>query len=125
MQQCINGGGTTPESAIELSRILGAAALEYVVAERVSRFSIEYTILFEYTESICIQYFRPFVAVISRCIASGEDVAELWRSHRTAHSREDAYRLDGFNLKFHRVVHRLFDGMPCHVKVSESQLAHA
>ena len=99
---------------------------EYVVTETLSSLLVEDSILLEYTESISIQYFCPFVAIISCGIASCHDVGELyghtgflqlWQYHRL---------FPGFLFIRHDVGSKFFLlGVVCHVKQSETYLAQA
>ena len=84
------GGGVdsrilTTETTVELGRIFSAATREYVVAEAVGGLAVEDTFFLEEGESVGIEHFCPFVAVITGCVTAREDVAELGRYHSAVH----------------------------------------
>ena len=113
------------EALVKDGGVLCAAALEDVGAEGVGRRTVEDAVLFEFGESVGVKHLGPFVGVVSGGVSPGEDVAELGRMHRSFNIGEDAHLLDCGALEGRGVVDRGGDGVPCHVGVSESELAHA
>lgn len=70
LQQGSNVRLMSTESYIQLHGIGRIASLQYLTAETTGYLAIENTHFLESCESIGIQHFRPFVTIVSGCIAS-------------------------------------------------------
>lgn len=104
--------------------MFGTAFFQDIFPERFGGSLVVNTLLFENRESICIQHFRPLIAVVAGSITSSEDMAETGRETATVYGREGFGR--GHCLIFEcldRTADRRSDRMPGHVDQAETQLA--
>ena len=112
-----------PEAFIKYHRVFGTAFFQDIFPERFGGSLVVNTLLFENRESICIQHFRPLIAVVAGSITSSEDMAETGRETATVYGREGFGR--GHCLIFEcldRTADRRSDRMPGHVDQAEAQL---
>ncbi len=124
-EEGVDGGVFAAEVAVEAGRMTGASALEDVVTEGVGGGAVEDTVFLEVGESVGVEHFGPFIGVIAGGIASGEYVAEGGAGHRAFHGFEDLNGFHSLALELHGVGHGSGSGVPCHVEVAETELAHA
>src|SRR5574344_91473 len=78
----------------------------------------------ENAECICIQYLRPFIAIVSRRVTASHDMTELY-GHACVCSlfSEDGF-CPCFLFKLHDIfIKRLFLCVVCHVQKAETHLA--
>ena len=69
-------GGLPTEALVEHFSILSVTLGKDTVTEALGRLAREDPFLLEGSERICIEYLRPFVALVAGAVATGEDVSE-------------------------------------------------
>ena len=75
-QQCLHLWFATPEPDVEFHGIFRSTPGEDVLTEPVCDFRIEDPLLLEVGKGICIQDFRPFIAVVPGRIPTLEDMGK-------------------------------------------------
>ena len=125
LQQGVDGGVFAAESAVELGGMGGATLLKHILAERACGLGIEDTILLEVGEGIGVEHLGPFVGVVACGIAAGEDMAEGGAGHGAFHRLKNLHGAHGLCLEGHGVGDGVGGGVPCHIEIPESELAHA
>ena len=114
----------TSYAFIKYHRVFGTAFFQDIFPERFGGSLVVNTLLFENRESICIQHFRPFIAVVAGSITSSEDMAETGRKTAAVYGRKGFGRSHCLIFEcLDRTVDRRGDRMPGHVDQAETQLA--
>ena len=104
--------------------MLGASLAQYLVTESLGCLLIEDAVLLKYREGICIQYLRPFVAVVSCRIAACHDMRKLHRHTRVGQLFAKDGFLPGFLLEGDDVVREfVLLRIVCHIQQSERYLS--
>src|SRR5690554_7351498 len=75
-QQWLDAGFPPTEGAKQLCSIAGATLFKNFATEAVPGFRVENAGFFKSTPGVGRKHFGPFVTVVTRCIATGENMAE-------------------------------------------------
>ena len=106
--------------------IFRSAFRKNVVAKLLGSLLIEDSVFLEGCECVCIQYFCPFVSVITCGITAWEDMGEVGAHGAVFNLREQGSRRPGFLFERKDVsAERLLQCMPSHVEQSEADLTAA
>src|SRR4051812_35205432 len=101
----------------------GAALGQDILAEAAGDILIEEPFFFEILESVGVEDFGPFIAVIARRITAGEDMAEAAARIGAGDRRKQAGPFGRLLLKGRQIGDsRRVLGMPCEIEKRETEL---
>ena len=105
--------------------MLCSATRKNVVAETLSRGLVEYSVLLEHAESVCIQHFGPLIAVISCGISARHDVRKLGSHARIGQLFHDDGLFPRLFLKGNDVCRECLSlRIVGHIEQSKAHLSH-